>query len=94
VIVGTVGCKGPPRDGEVEVGYGLVPSAFGMGYATTAVRAIVDAAARRDDIDRVVAHTQAGAEASIAVLERAGFEPDGPGNEPGLERHVRRLRGA
>jgi RimJ/RimL family protein N-acetyltransferase len=88
VVVGTAGLKGPPRDGEVEVGYALVRSAVGMGYATDAVTAIVAACRRRRDVDRVVAHTLRDGRESIAVLERAGFAPDGDGPEPGTLRFV------
>src|SRR4051794_7526656 len=44
VVVGSIGFFGPPEsaaDGvaEVEIGYGLVPEARGLGYATEAVTA-------------------------------------------------------
>lgn len=83
VVVGTVGLKGKPRDGEVEIGYGLVPSAFGMGYATTVVRAIVDEARRRPDIGRIVARVDPAAPAAVAVVHRAGFEVDATGQRTG-----------
>jgi RimJ/RimL family protein N-acetyltransferase len=88
VVIGTAGLKGRPRDGEVEVGYSLVPSAFGMGYATDAVRAIVAACRDRSDVQRVVAHTLVDGTASIAVLERVGFVDAGAGAEPGTRRFV------
>jgi RimJ/RimL family protein N-acetyltransferase len=92
VVVGTVGLKGPPRDGEVQLGYGLVPSVFGMGYAMLAVETIVEAARGRGDIERVVAHTdETGSEASIAVLDRTGFERDDAVGQAGTLRFVHRL---
>jgi [ribosomal protein S5]-alanine N-acetyltransferase len=87
VVVGTAGLKGPPRDGEVEVGYALVRSAFGLGYATDAIAAIVAACRRRADVTRVVAHTLTDGTASIAVLERVGFVAAGDGPEPGTRRY-------
>lgn len=93
VVVGTAGLKGRPRDGAVELGYSLVPSAFGMGYATDAVRAIVAACRARSDVERIVAHTSTEGTASIAVLERVGFVADGDGAETGTRRFVLDLRG-
>jgi [ribosomal protein S5]-alanine N-acetyltransferase len=93
VVVGTAGLKGRPRDGAVEVGYSLVPSAFGMGYATDALRAIVAACRRRTDVQRIVAHTRDDGAASMAVLERVGFVADGDGTEPATRRFVLELRG-
>jgi [ribosomal protein S5]-alanine N-acetyltransferase len=39
--VGTIGLLGPPVDGEVEVGYGLVEAARGRGLAAEALRALL-----------------------------------------------------
>jgi [ribosomal protein S5]-alanine N-acetyltransferase len=41
LAVGTIGPFGPPQDGEVEVGYGLVEAARGRGLATEALRALL-----------------------------------------------------
>src|ERR1700679_781002 len=42
LVVGGIGFFGPPReDGEVEVGYGIVPSRQGRGYATEALQAML-----------------------------------------------------
>jgi [ribosomal protein S5]-alanine N-acetyltransferase len=92
MLVGTVGLKGPPVDGGVEVGYSLVPSARGQGFATEAVRGVVAACRARRDIERVIAHTLEDGDASIAVLTRVGFRPDGPGEEPGTRRFVLDVR--
>jgi [ribosomal protein S5]-alanine N-acetyltransferase len=92
-LIGTVGLKGRPVDGEVEVGYSLVPSARGQGHATEAVRAVVAACRAKDGIRRIVATTLEDGHASIAVLERVGFVADGPGAEPGTRRFVLTLEG-
>jgi predicted acetyltransferase len=45
LAVGGVGFKGPPDGGVVEIGFGLAPSARGHGYATEALRTLVQIAA-------------------------------------------------
>lgn len=40
--VGLVGFKGVPEDGEVEIGYGIAPSARGRGFATEAAERPVE----------------------------------------------------
>lgn len=59
--------------GVVEIGYAVVPSCWGRGYATAAVRALVARAREVSDIERVVAHTPLDRPASGRVLEKAGF---------------------
>lgn len=43
--VGGIGFKGQPQGGCVEIGYGLVPSARGHGYAAEALVALLAVAA-------------------------------------------------
>ncbi len=74
IVVGGVGFKGSPRDGVVEVGYGLAPSARGSGLATEAVRGLLTRARSHPEIVAVEADTDPGNEASQRVLLRAGFE--------------------
>lgn len=84
VLVGAGGYLGPPTpDGEVEIGYSLVAGARGNGYATEMARFLVDRALAHPAATLVVAHTDAGNAASIAVLERVGFRRAGAGAEPG-----------
>lgn len=69
--VGTIGPLGPPEDGEVEVGYGLVESARGRGLAAEALRALLaetDAAGVR-----VRAGVRPDNAASLRVLAGCGF---------------------
>ncbi len=42
LLVGSIGLFLPPADGQVEIGYGLVESRRGRGYATEAARALTD----------------------------------------------------
>lgn len=69
--VGTIGPIGPPENGEVEVGYGLVESARGRGLAVEALRALLaetDAAGVR-----VRAGVRPDNAASLRVLAGCGF---------------------
>jgi RimJ/RimL family protein N-acetyltransferase len=56
-----------------EIGYAVVRSCWGRGYATAAVRAMVDRARAVPDVDRLVGHTPLDRPASGRVLEKAGF---------------------
>lgn len=56
-----------------EIGYRLARFAWGQGYATEGVQALVDVALQRLGYDRVRAETMAVNLASRRVLEKAGF---------------------
>jgi RimJ/RimL family protein N-acetyltransferase len=58
----------------VELGYGIVPSRQGRGYATEAVAAMVAVAWADPVVEAVVATTGTGNAASRRVLEKAGFQ--------------------
>lgn len=70
--IGGLGFFGPPKDGTVEVGYGLVPSARGRGYATEALRRAVEIA-RKAGARRVVADTSVENLPSQNVMSKVGF---------------------
>ncbi len=72
LAVGGVGFKGPPGDGRVEIGYGLVPSARGHGYAGEALAAVLAVAAGHG-VTTVRADTTPDNIASQRTLTRAGF---------------------
>jgi RimJ/RimL family protein N-acetyltransferase len=78
--VGGIGFKGQPEDGCVEVGYGLVPSARGNGYAAEAVVALL-AIAKDNGLSRVIADTARDNFASQKTLVRAGFRLVGTDGE-------------
>lgn len=76
---------------EVETGYALSPHYRGQGYATEAVRALVDYAFRELRIQRLFATTNRKNTGSINLMKRIGMRvtsnpehpemdwPDGPG---------------
>jgi RimJ/RimL family protein N-acetyltransferase len=71
LAVGSIGCFGPPVDGETEVGYGLVEAARGQGLATEALTAL---AAEADRVGvRLRASVAPDNTASIRVLAKCGF---------------------
>jgi ribosomal-protein-alanine N-acetyltransferase len=78
LAVGTAGLFGPPRDGVVEVGYGIVASRQGRGYATEAVRALLALLALDPAVREVVAHAEPVNAASIRVLEKVGLRRRDP----------------
>ena len=71
LVVGSIGCFGPPVDGVVEVGYGLVESARGAGLMTDVLSGMVRAVEAAGL--GVVAHTRPDNVASHRVLARLGF---------------------
>jgi len=72
VVVGEIG-GGVIAPGVVEIGYAVVASCWGRGYATDAVRALVERARGIADVHRIIAHTPLDRPASGRVLAKAGF---------------------
>jgi RimJ/RimL family protein N-acetyltransferase len=70
--VGGIGFKGPPEGGVAEIGYGLVPSARGQGYAAEAVVALLRLAGEQG-LTKIFADTTPNNFASQRTLVRAGF---------------------
>jgi [ribosomal protein S5]-alanine N-acetyltransferase len=73
LVVGGIGLFGPPEDGRVEFGYGIVESRRGRGYATEAARALVQAALGLPGVTEVTAGVDPANPASVRVLEKAGL---------------------
>lgn len=89
-IVGNAGFKGAPDDrGVVEIGYGVLTTHRRQGLAVAACHLLLDRAARAPAVTQVLAIVDPDNVASLAVLDRAGFQPDG---ERVHERWGRRLR--
>ena len=64
-------------ESSVEIGYAVVDSMSGRGYASGAVKEILRVARDLPAAARVVAHTPADRPASSRVLEKAGFRHRG-----------------
>jgi RimJ/RimL family protein N-acetyltransferase len=83
-VVASVGYKGPPSDGVVEIGYSVVPSRQRRGLATEACRALIEAAWERGATS-VLAHTFEELVPSIGVLRKLGFKRVGLTDDGELE---------
>ena len=88
VLVGQGGFTGRPEGGTVEVGYSLLEAHQKRGYATEAVRALIDRAFSFAEVHTVTAQTLPGLTPSIRLLERLGFRLAGPGSEEGAIRYA------
>jgi RimJ/RimL family protein N-acetyltransferase len=82
VVVGEIG-GAFVAPGVVEIGYAVVASAWGRGYATEAVRALVERARAAQAFERLIGHTPLDRPASGRVLEKAGFAWAGQEEDPG-----------
>jgi RimJ/RimL family protein N-acetyltransferase len=76
VVVGEIG-GGFVAPGVAEIGYAIVPSCWGRGHATDAVRLLIDVARATGTIDRLRAHTPLDRPASGRVVAKAGLRPVG-----------------
>ncbi len=71
---------------RLALGYALAPEIWGRGYATEAVRAIVDAAFTLSSVVEIEASVHVENVASRRVLEKAGFAHVGQGMRGALAR--------
>lgn len=71
------------KNGTLEIGYSLLAAYQGRGYATEAVRSMVEWASSRLRKDSIIAYTYPHLKASIRVLEKNGFILKGKGPEEG-----------
>ncbi|GAA2714308.1 MULTISPECIES: GNAT family N-acetyltransferase [Streptomyces] len=74
LVVGSIGLFWPPSEGLVEIGYGIVPSRRGRGYAPEATRALAAYALTAPGVHTVTATVELSNPASVRVLEKAGFQ--------------------
>ncbi|GHB05539.1 GNAT family N-acetyltransferase [Streptomyces chryseus] len=73
LVVGSIGLFWPPSTGVLEIGYGIVASRRGRGYAPEATRALAEFALTLPDVHTVSADVELSNPASVRVLEKAGF---------------------
>jgi RimJ/RimL family protein N-acetyltransferase len=78
---------GPNEQGQVEIGYTLMPEARGHGYAIEAVRAMFEWATRAHGIRRFRASVAPDNERSLNLIGKLGFRHTGEQWDPddGLE---------
>ena len=76
-LLGTASLRRYARDRRAELGYWLVASAWGHGYATEATRALVDYGFSTWNLARVYALVLAGNTTSERVLEKLGMQHEG-----------------
>lgn len=83
--------------GTVEIGWRLVPEAWGKGYVTEAARAWLDFGFETLGLEEIVSFAVWNNARSVAVMKRIGMtatperdfdHPSVPGTHPHLKRHV------
>ncbi|MGW0752951.1 GNAT family N-acetyltransferase [Streptomyces sp. NPDC002587] len=74
LVIGSAGLFWPPTEGVIELGYGVVASRRGRGYATEATRALAAFALTAPAVHTVAVGVELSNPASVRVLEKAGFE--------------------
>jgi [ribosomal protein S5]-alanine N-acetyltransferase len=74
VTIGLCGLLHRETHPDVEVGFALLPRFRGQGYALEAARAVLEFGTRELGLERLVAITRAGNEASIRILEALGLK--------------------
>jgi RimJ/RimL family protein N-acetyltransferase len=74
VLVGAGGYFGPPsEEGEVEIGFSVMPAWQGLGYATEMAELLIENAFTDIRVKKIIAHTTLVNSASCKVLEKCGF---------------------
>nr|BBH87406.1 N-acetyltransferase [Thermosporothrix sp. COM3] len=74
-VIGDMGFKGgPDEQGQIEIGYSILPEYRQRGYATEMAQALMDWAFRHLDITAIVAECLHDNYASIKVLEKLGMQ--------------------
>jgi predicted acetyltransferase len=81
-VVGEVGFKGPPKWGELEIGYSTRAAHRNRGYMTEAVQALCRFAFRQTirQVECVIATTRGDNVSSHRVLNKNGFQRAGERN--------------
>jgi ribosomal-protein-alanine N-acetyltransferase len=81
-LVGDIGFKGPPDARQtVEIGYSVLPTFQGRGYATAAALALIAWGLAQPGVRRIVANCRFDNAASIRVLQKAGLRQTGRDRE-------------
>jgi ribosomal-protein-alanine N-acetyltransferase len=87
LLIGAGGYKGPPYDGEVEIGYSIIPQFQRQGFASEATSGLIAHAFSQPDVEVVSAETFPALIGSVGVLRKCGFSYVGPGADDGVIRY-------
>lgn len=81
-VIGDVGFKGrPDKNGEVEIGYSLLPAYHHQGFMTEAASEMVRWAFSATPVRSIVAECDVTNLASVRVLEKLGMKETGRSGE-------------
>ncbi|MCB0564799.1 MAG: GNAT family N-acetyltransferase [Phaeodactylibacter sp.] len=96
VFIGSCGISPLDEQGVFECYYSLLPSYWGMGFATEAAKSLVGYFLSQEEVKVVKAFVSPGNPRSIHVAERIGMQPLGEAKHPvsGLEGLVYEKRSA
>ncbi|MEP7181181.1 MAG: GNAT family N-acetyltransferase [Betaproteobacteria bacterium] len=78
-FIGWFSLKYAGKSPDIEIGYRLLPDAWGRGFATEGARALADYGFDDLDLDRIIGVIHPGNLASGRVLQKAGLEACGWG---------------
>lgn len=84
IFIGFAGLKYLEDLGETDLGYRLMSTHWGQGYATEACRAILEDGFPRWKLESVIALVLPENVGSVRVLDKLGFEREGEVLEEGL----------
>jgi [ribosomal protein S5]-alanine N-acetyltransferase len=73
VAIGSINLKGPPRDGRVEIGWGLMPSVRRRGLAREASAAVIDWLKAQPAVTRIIATIDDENAASVGIAMHLGM---------------------
>jgi RimJ/RimL family protein N-acetyltransferase len=82
LLVGSGGFVGPPRGGQVEIGYEIAPGFRRRHYGTGAAAALAAKAFESREVRSVIAHTMPEEGPSTKVLDGVGFVNEGEIKDP------------
>jgi ribosomal-protein-alanine N-acetyltransferase len=86
-LIGCLGAFAKDPLTTCEIGYGVLPSFEGRGYATEGTRALIHHLRSDTHLTSIIAHTFPSLPGSIRVMEKCGLVFDGDGEEPGTIRY-------